>query len=181
MSPARKIGIDDERVVAKTEATLRGRGQLATRANDERGTSRLPLERGATDPGLGVQGEPRSGTEVTPDQRRIGGPDIGNLVGSPHSCDLVRLGLRGTDHDGELHDKRDDAGDDKRDRPHTAAPQGTQHTRESMSRIPLSVPSMKGNEGRYLKECVDTNWVSYVGPFVDRFERSFASALNVPF
>jgi perosamine synthetase len=37
--------------------------------------------------------------------------------------------------------------------------------------IPLSVPQITGNEWRYVKECLDTNWVSSVGPFVDRFER----------
>jgi len=39
---------------------------------------------------------------------------------------------------------------------------------------------MRGNEARYLRECIDTNWVSYVGPFVTRFEVAFADALSVP-
>ena len=30
--------------------------------------------------------------------------------------------------------------------------------------IPLSVPEIRGNEWRYVKECLDTNWVSSVGP-----------------
>jgi perosamine synthetase len=37
--------------------------------------------------------------------------------------------------------------------------------------IPLCVPEISGNEWSYIKECLDTNWVSSVGPFVDRFER----------
>lgn len=41
--------------------------------------------------------------------------------------------------------------------------------------IPLSVPNLTGNEWTYIKECLDTNWVSSVGPFVDRFEKEFAS------
>lgn len=41
--------------------------------------------------------------------------------------------------------------------------------------IPLSVPELAGNEWRYIKECLDTNWVSSVGPFVDRFEAAFAA------
>ena len=41
-------------------------------------------------------------------------------------------------------------------------------------RIPLCVPEIRGNEWKYLKECLDTNWVSSVGPFVDRFERMTA-------
>lgn len=41
--------------------------------------------------------------------------------------------------------------------------------------IPLSVPVLRGNEWKYLKECLDTGWVSSVGPFVDRFERDLAT------
>jgi len=41
--------------------------------------------------------------------------------------------------------------------------------------IPLSVPCLQGNEWIYAKECLDTNWVSYVGPFVERFERELAA------
>jgi perosamine synthetase len=41
--------------------------------------------------------------------------------------------------------------------------------------IPLSVPHLAGNEWRYIKECLDTNWVSYVGPFVERFEKELAA------
>ena len=40
--------------------------------------------------------------------------------------------------------------------------------------IPLSVPELRGNEAAYLTECVETGWVSSVGPFVDRFERELA-------
>jgi perosamine synthetase len=40
--------------------------------------------------------------------------------------------------------------------------------------IPLCVPHVIGNEWKYIKECLDTNWVSSVGPFVDRFERMMA-------
>jgi perosamine synthetase len=40
--------------------------------------------------------------------------------------------------------------------------------------IPLSVPSLKGNEWQYVKECIDTNWVSTAGKFVDLFEKKIA-------
>jgi perosamine synthetase len=40
--------------------------------------------------------------------------------------------------------------------------------------IPLIVPEIRGNEWRYIKECLDTNWVSSAGPFVDRFEKLVA-------
>ena len=36
--------------------------------------------------------------------------------------------------------------------------------------IPLAVPEIGGNEWQYVKECLDTNWVSSVGLYVDRFE-----------
>ncbi|MBN1115261.1 MAG: LegC family aminotransferase [Oligoflexia bacterium] len=36
--------------------------------------------------------------------------------------------------------------------------------------IPLCVPSFNGNEAKYLKECVDTGWVSSAGRFVTQFE-----------
>ncbi|MBS1708451.1 MAG: DegT/DnrJ/EryC1/StrS family aminotransferase, partial [Armatimonadetes bacterium] len=48
-----------------------------------------------------------------------------------------------------------------------------------MTRIPLSVPEIGGNEWAYVKECLDTGWVSSAGPFVDRFEREFAAKLGV--
>lgn len=44
--------------------------------------------------------------------------------------------------------------------------------------VPLCVPEIRGNEGKYVQECLDTNFVSSVGPFVDRFEREFARAVG---
>lgn len=41
--------------------------------------------------------------------------------------------------------------------------------------IPLSVPTLKGNEWKYVKECLDTEWVSSAGKFVDRFESDFCA------
>lgn len=38
--------------------------------------------------------------------------------------------------------------------------------------IPLSVPHLAGNEWAYVKECLDTGWVSSAGPFVERFEQA---------
>ncbi|WPC41032.1 LegC family aminotransferase [Clostridium sp. JS66] len=45
--------------------------------------------------------------------------------------------------------------------------------------IPLCIPEIKGNEWRYVKECLDTNWVSSVGSYVDRFENDFARYVKV--
>lgn len=44
----------------------------------------------------------------------------------------------------------------------------------SQAFIPLSVPRFVGNEKKYLEECIDTTFVSSVGPFVDRFEQEMA-------
>ena len=36
--------------------------------------------------------------------------------------------------------------------------------------IPLSTPVISGNEWKYIKDCLDTGWVSSVGSYVNRFE-----------
>ncbi|MBF0184238.1 MAG: aminotransferase class V-fold PLP-dependent enzyme [Magnetococcales bacterium] len=45
--------------------------------------------------------------------------------------------------------------------------------------IPLAIPDLSGNEGRYLQECIATGFVSSVGPFVSRFEQAVAEAAGV--
>jgi len=40
-----------------------------------------------------------------------------------------------------------------------------------MYKIPLSVPSLNGNEWQYVKECLDTEWLSSAGKYVDLFEQ----------
>lgn len=37
--------------------------------------------------------------------------------------------------------------------------------------IPLSEPEISGNEWKYVKDCLDTRWVSSVGGYVDKFEK----------
>jgi perosamine synthetase len=44
--------------------------------------------------------------------------------------------------------------------------------------IPLCVPEVRGNEWKYVKDCLDTNWVSSVGSYVDKFEVDFAKYLG---
>ncbi|MEW6719246.1 MAG: LegC family aminotransferase [Thermodesulfobacteriota bacterium] len=44
--------------------------------------------------------------------------------------------------------------------------------------IPLSAPCLRGNEWAYVKECLDTNWVSSAGSYVERFERMAAAAVG---
>lgn len=41
--------------------------------------------------------------------------------------------------------------------------------------IPLCVPEIRGNEWAYVRECLDTGWVSSAGSFVERFERELAN------
>ena len=40
--------------------------------------------------------------------------------------------------------------------------------------VGLHEPELSGNELKYLTECVETNWVSYLGGYVDRFEQELA-------
>lgn len=47
--------------------------------------------------------------------------------------------------------------------------------------IPLAIPNISGNEGKYLQECIDTNFVSTVGPFVTRLEEDVARAANAKY
>ncbi|MCD3193985.1 LegC family aminotransferase [Clostridium botulinum C] len=44
--------------------------------------------------------------------------------------------------------------------------------------IPLCIPDIRGNEWKYVKECIDTNWVSSVGSYVNLFEEKFAEYLS---
>lgn len=41
-------------------------------------------------------------------------------------------------------------------------------------KIPLCIPQIEGNEWKYIKECLDTNWVSSVGKFVNLFEEKIS-------
>lgn len=45
--------------------------------------------------------------------------------------------------------------------------------------VPLSVPELGGKEWTYVKECLDTNWISSAGPFVNRFETELATRIGV--
>ncbi|SHH20521.1 LegC family aminotransferase [Tepidibacter thalassicus] len=45
--------------------------------------------------------------------------------------------------------------------------------------IPLCIPEIRGNEWKYIKECLDTNWVSSAGSYVDKFEEDFLRYLNI--
>ena len=44
--------------------------------------------------------------------------------------------------------------------------------------IPLCVPEIRGNEWKYIKECLDSTFVSSVGSFVTRFENDLAARVG---
>ncbi len=46
--------------------------------------------------------------------------------------------------------------------------------------IPVAQPTLLGNEKRYVSECLDTSWISSIGPFIDRFESEFAAVCELP-
>jgi perosamine synthetase len=52
---------------------------------------------------------------------------------------------------------------------------------ESARLIPVADTLLDGNEARYLAECVQSNWISSIGPFVREFERQFAQACDCEF
>ena len=43
-----------------------------------------------------------------------------------------------------------------------------------MKTIPLCEPYLKGNEGKFLQQCIKTNWLSESGKFVSLFEKKIA-------
>lgn len=47
-----------------------------------------------------------------------------------------------------------------------------------MDFIPVNEPLLNGNELKYLRECIETGWISSDGPFVERFETSFAATVQ---
>ena len=40
--------------------------------------------------------------------------------------------------------------------------------------VPLSLPNLIGNEWKYVKDCLDTGWISSAGSYVNKFERMVA-------
>lgn len=47
--------------------------------------------------------------------------------------------------------------------------------------VQLHEPQFAGNEWAYVKECIDTGWVSSVGSFVTRFEKDIAAACGTQY
>ena len=47
--------------------------------------------------------------------------------------------------------------------------------------IPVNRPVLDGNESQYLQDCISSGWISSEGPFVERFEKSFAERVGRKF
>lgn len=47
--------------------------------------------------------------------------------------------------------------------------------------IPLSVPHLAGNEWKYVKDCLDTGWISSAGSYVSQFEQLVADYAGVKY
>jgi aminotransferase in exopolysaccharide biosynthesis len=47
--------------------------------------------------------------------------------------------------------------------------------------IPLSVPYLNGNEWKYVKDCLDTGWISSAGSYVNQFEEQIATFVGAKF
>ncbi|MFH1119581.1 MAG: DegT/DnrJ/EryC1/StrS family aminotransferase [Bacteroidota bacterium] len=48
-----------------------------------------------------------------------------------------------------------------------------------MYKYPVYQPSLKGNERKYVNDCIDTNWLSWQGKYVKEFEQGFARYIGV--
>ncbi|MBF0385285.1 MAG: DegT/DnrJ/EryC1/StrS family aminotransferase [Candidatus Omnitrophica bacterium] len=47
--------------------------------------------------------------------------------------------------------------------------------------IPVCAPDIRGNELKYVKDCLSTNWISSAGSYVKRFENSFSHACQTKY
>jgi perosamine synthetase len=51
----------------------------------------------------------------------------------------------------------------------------------TVSRIPLCEPHLDGREWEYVRDCLDSGWVSSVGQYVSRFERDVAARMDAKY
>lgn len=51
-------------------------------------------------------------------------------------------------------------------------------TKSSLSKIPIASPSLIGNEKKYVVDCLESNWISSNGVYIEKFEYSFASYIG---
>ena len=48
-----------------------------------------------------------------------------------------------------------------------------------VEQIPVAIPDLSGNEGKYLLDAFRSSWISSTGPYVTRFEAEFAALTGV--
>lgn len=51
----------------------------------------------------------------------------------------------------------------------------------SFRKVPVNVPTLDGNEKKYLMECIETGWISSSGSYIERFEKGIADYLGVSY
>ena len=47
--------------------------------------------------------------------------------------------------------------------------------------IPLSIPNLNGNEWKYVKDCLDSGWISSAGSYVNKFEEAIQNYTGVKY
>ena len=47
--------------------------------------------------------------------------------------------------------------------------------------IPIFEPYFTGNEKKYLKDCIDTSWISSQGEYISKFEKALADYHSMEF
>ena len=47
--------------------------------------------------------------------------------------------------------------------------------------VPLSVPNLNGNEWQYVKDCLDTGWISSAGGYVNKFEQAIQNYTGIKY
>ena len=50
-----------------------------------------------------------------------------------------------------------------------------------MYKYPVYQPSLKGNEKKYVNDCLDTNWLTWQGKYVKEFEDGFAKYIGADY
>lgn len=51
----------------------------------------------------------------------------------------------------------------------------------NLKMIPICTPTLRGNEKKYVEDCLHTTWISSKGKYVEQFEKQFSNFCNVKF
>lgn len=63
----------------------------------------------------------------------------------------------------------------------TSASANSEISKKMIKTIPLSVPLLGGNEWKYVKDCLDTGWISSAGAYVNKFEQQVADHVGAKY